>query len=335
MNADRRRFLAAVSGVALSGLAGCGGSGAGFDGTPTESATPAPVPTGNPDREGAISTVATFEGLGPVDVAVGPGGDLYMAMGVSGQVRRLPADRTGETGLTADATDLVAELDPGNGFLYALDTVDGTVYAANSSRARPTHGVWQVPTEGGEASRLAAFDTGVRLRGLFADGPGRLLVTDARAGTVSSVDTGDGAVEAWLDHPLFDASVRGPTGLVALEDALYVTNFERGRVVRVPVAADGSAGEPATLVEDSARLSGASGVTTDGRVLYVAAANLNRVVRVGAAGRLRTLATETDGLDLPTGVAVGPERESVFVVNFGFEEMVGLTGNPSLMRLRL
>jgi DNA-binding beta-propeller fold protein YncE len=331
---SRRRLLAAACGVTMGGLAGCRGL-SDLGTTPTERVTPAPVPATPTPREGETSRVVTFDGLGPVDVAATPNGALYMAMGISGQIRRLPADRTTETGLTVSETDLVARLDPGNGFLYALDVLDETVYAARSSRHSSTHGIWQL-SDGGDASRLAALDPRRRLRGLLVDGDRRrLLVTNARRGLLLTVDLDDGTTAEWFDDSLLDASVRGPTGLAWLGESVCVTNNERGRLVQIPVEADGSAGAPTALVENATRLSGASGVATDGQALYVAAANLNRIVRVEQSGELRTLATDDDGLDIPTGVATAPDNDELFVTNFGFEEMVGVTGDPSLSRLRL
>lgn len=334
---SRRRFLAAACSAATVGLAGCGGVVDDVDDrTPTDSVTPVPVPATQTPGEGLATTVVTFDGIGPVSVVLAPDGDLYMAMGVSGEIRRLPSDRTDEAGLTADATERVATLDAGNGFLYALDVFDGALYAVLSSREETTHGVWKLPLAGGEPTRVAALDPGLRLRGILIDAPrGRGLVTHARRGGLSTVDLNEGTVARWLDHQLFDAEIRGPTGVTRIEGTVYVTNYERGRVVRVPVAADGSAEGPSVLTEDTARLSGASGLTATDRTLYVAAANLNRVVQVGMDGDLRTLATADNGLDLPTDVALTADGDGLFVVNFGFEEMVGLTGSPSLIRLSL
>lgn len=331
---SRRRFLAAAGSAVTVGLGGCGQVA--DDRTPTDSVTPAPVPATQSPSERRATTVVTFDGIGPVSVAFGPGEDLYMAMGVSGEIRRLQSDRTGETGLTVDATERVTTLDAGNGFLYAIDILDETLYAALSSREETTHGIWKLPLDGDEATRIAAFDPGLRLRGILVDaGRNRALVTHARRGGLSTVDLDDGTATRWLDDQLFDAEIRGATGLTRKEGMVYVTNFEHGRVVQVPVADDGSAGTPSVYAEDTARLSGASGLTATDEALYVAAANLNRVIQVGTTGDLRTLAAAESGLDLPTDVALTPAGDGVFVANFGFEEMVGLTGSPSLIRLSL
>lgn len=330
----RRRFLAAACSAVTAGLAGCGGVV--DDRTATDSVTPVPVPTTRSPSAGRATTVVTFDGIGPVSVVVGPEGDLYMAMGVSGEIRRLPATRTGEAGLTADATERVATLDSGNGFLSALDVLDDTLYAALSSREASTHGVWKLPRAGGTPTRVTAFDPGLRLRGILVDAArNRALVTHARRGALSTVDLDDGTVTRWLADQLFDAEIRGATGLARIGETVYVTNFEHGRVVQIPVADDGTADAPSVLTEDAALLSGASGLTATDRTLYVAAANLNRVVQVGTDGDVRTLTAAESGLDLPTDVALAPDGEGLFVVNFGFEEMVGITGSPSLVRLSL
>lgn len=334
MSPTRRQLLASVMGGLMSGVAGCGGV-AGPDSAPTDSPSAAPVPTTQPGAGGPVTTVVAFDGLGPVNLTIAPNGDVYMAMGVSGQIRRLPAARTDETDLATDATELVATLDAGNGFVYALDILDGVVYAAVNSRQTPTHGVWQLPLDDGTPTRLAAFDPGVRLRALLADaGRDRLLVSHARQGVVSTVQIDNGSKTRWLDHRLLDADIRGPSGLTQADGTVYVSNNEFGRVVGVPVGSDGTAGPPSVVVEDPALLSGASGLAIDDESLYVAVANLNRVVQV-EGDDIQPLASGRDGLSLPTDVVRTPDGTALFVVNFGFEQMVGLTGNPSLMRVPL
>lgn len=318
----------------LPGLAGCGGV-AGPDSAPTDSPSAAPVPTTQPGAGGVVTTVVAFDGLGPVNLTIAPDGDIYLAMGVSGQIRRLPAARTDETDLETDATDLVATLDAGNGFVYALDILDGVLYAAVNSRQTPTHGVWQLPLDDGTPTRLAAFDPEVRLRALLTDGGrNRLLVSHAREGVVSTVQLDAGSKTRWLDHRLLDADIRGPSGLTQAEGTVYVSNNEFARVVEVPVGNDGSAETPTVVVEDPALLSGASGLAIADQSLYVAVANLNRVVQI-EGGNIKPLASGRDGLSLPTDVVRTPDGTALFVVNFGFEQMVGLTGNPSLMRVPL
>lgn len=341
--ATRRRFLAVACGGA-AGLAGCGDlSTAGFDGTATGTTTPAPVPTdGSGGRSGpaAVETVVSFDDRGPNGLAVDEDGAVYVSTGIAGEIRKLPADRTSETGLSADATERVAGLDPRDGFLYAIAVHDGALYAALSSRQPGTHGVWRLPLTGHTGpSKIAAFDTALRLRDVFVDEARcRLLVTHDRRGAVSAVALDGSETGGWLDHERLDATRRGPTGLASTPDGdVLVSHYERGRILRVPVGDDGAAGTPDVAVDDAAELSGAAGLATDGRTLYVAARNLNRVVRLPPDGSVETLATADAGLDLPTDVAVvrSGNSSAMFVANFGFEPMVGLTGDPSIVRLEL
>lgn len=339
----RRRLLAAVCGGA-AGVAGCAGlSGAGLDGTPSDTATPAPVPTATADggvAAATVDTVVSFDDLGPNSLAVDGEGAVYVGAGIAGQVRKLPTDRTGATGLSPDATERVATLETRDGFLLGIAIHERTLYAALSSRREETHGIWRVPLNGDPpATRVAPFDTDLQLREVFVDeSRNRLLVAHDRRGTVSAVDPVDGTVTTWLAHDLLEAPTRGATGLAAGADGdVLVTNYERGRIVRVPVADDGSPGEPTVAVEDAAGLSGAAGLAADDGMVYVAARNLNRILRIPPSGTIETLATADDGLDLPTDVAFAGAGEDgvLFVANFGFEPMVGLTGDPSLVRLEL
>jgi len=72
----------------------------------------------------------------------------------------------------------------------------------------------------------------------------------------------------------------------------------------------------------------------DGEICF--SVGITEPVTGSDAASLATRA-ERDGdeLDIPTGVATVPGGEELFVTNFGFEEMVGVAGDPSLSRLRL
>lgn len=330
----RRRLLAVVG--SLVGAAGCNDASSTTDTAATGTTTAAPVPTGGAARAGRVTTVVDFEGAGPIGLATAQSGDLYLAMSLSGAIRRLPATALAATDRPGTATELVATLPADRGLVSALDVHDGTVYATLDSGDAATHGVWQIPLEDGDPRRLAAVAPTRRLGGVLVDrARERLYVTGLHENVVSTVGLADGTATPWLDHQLLDTDGRGPTGLAGTANAVYVTTHEPGRVVRARSRADGTAAAPTVVAADALRLSGASGLALGDERTYVAAASLNRVVTVDAEGRLRRLAEAGDGLNVPTDVALGPDGDALFVANFGFKPLVGLTGPRSLLRVTL
>lgn len=88
---------------------------------------------------------------------------------------------------------------------------------------------------------------------LYPDGD-RLLVTESFGGAVYEVPIGGGAATTWVQDDLLDTDSFGANGITRIDDDVYVAvtrasggDDDVGRVVRVPVAADGSAGTPETF----------------------------------------------------------------------------------------
>lgn len=90
---------------------------------------------------GEVREVVSMPGdLVPENLAFDGDGDLYFGI-TAGQVRRLPADRTGETGLTLEDTRRVAAL-PGSVIGVESDvafdpTGDGDLFVCNFANPRP------------------------------------------------------------------------------------------------------------------------------------------------------------------------------------------------------
>lgn len=329
----RRRFVAGVGSLAAVSAAGCSGSespAAETEATPTDASGGAAPSTGTgtaTETEGAADTetatpdggaVETLVSIGgervPENMAFGPEGALYFGI-TAGELRRVPADQTGATGLTLDDTEQVATL-PG---AIGVETApDGTAYVAVATQDDRA-GVWSVAPEG-EASQLTAI-SGFPNDVLFDAERDRLLVTESRGGVVYAVTT-DGERTTWLDDDRLDTESFGANGLTRDADGnVYVAVTraanETGRLVRVPIESDGSAGEASTFLEGES-IFGADGITARGGHIYVAANSQNRVVRVTADGATSTVADADDGLVFPSDVlfGTGERADSLFVCNF-------------------
>jgi sugar lactone lactonase YvrE len=327
----RRRFLVSCGAIAGAGLAGCSGGE-----EPTESdQTPTPTADGDggadptatatdesttdtetaaPDQAAVETLVSVGGDRVPENMALGPDGGLYFGI-TAGEVRRVPTDQTGETGLSLDDTEQVATL-PG---AIGVETApDGTVYVAVATQDDQA-GVWEVPPDG-DASQvvgISGFPNDIHYDGDRE----RLLVTESQNGVVYAVTT-DGERSTWLDDDRLETESFGANGITRGGDGdIYVAVTrapeETGRLLRVPVESDGSPGDASMFFEGGA-IFGADGITSQDGDIYVAVNSQNRVVRVTTDGTTETVATGDDGLVFPSDVlfGTGDQPGSLFICNF-------------------
>ena len=275
---------------------------------------------------GHVQTFATFDpaaGEFPEGIAIDKHGNVYVSMIELDQIWKI--DPSGNR-------SVLVEIDvPGEGPAGLAVDAAGTVYAAvpafdleTGQTDRATRGVYRIRPEG-TAERLPGTDAMLFPNDLTLDKQGNVYATDTSSGTVWRVPR-DGSAELWSGDPLLagDGSFGfgfpiGANGIAFRNGEVIVANTERGRLVRIPVEPDGSAGE-ATVLADSTALLGADGIALDvhGDV-YVASSIFYTVVRVGSDGLVEILATADDGLNQPSTLAFGTgkgERQTLFVANF-------------------
>lgn len=288
----RRQLLAAGLTAGIGGLAGC------------SQLLEAP--------EIPIETVVSVPGE-PVaeNMAFDSDGNLYFGI-AAGELRRLPSARVGETGLTLADTDQVATLPSALGVETAPS---GTVYVAAADEA-DLSGVWEVRSDGNPSQfvGMGGFPNDI----LFDADRDRLLVTESNDGVVSAVGT-DRSQSTWLDDDRLDTDGFGANGITRDEAGdIYIsvtqTADDEGRLLRVPVAEDGSAGEP-TLFFEGSEIVGADGITAYDESIYVAANSQNRIVEVDSDGDPSTILTADDGLVFPSDVVFGPD-DMLYICNF-------------------
>jgi hypothetical protein len=101
----------------------------------------------------------------------------------------------------------------------------------------------------------------------------------------------------------------GANGITAIRGDVFVAvtrvTDNTGRIVRIPVACDGSAGEPEVYVEGP-QLFGADGLTSRGAELYVALNSQNRIATVTDAGNSGNGSGNSTGGRVQTVFAGGP-----------------------------
>ena len=259
--------------------------------------------------------------------AGGEKGNVYVGFYNTGEIWKLTP--SGKHGIfaTLDVTST-----NGGGLVgLALDD-EGSIYACDGSGNAATNGIWKVDKHG-NTSMLAATDPAGFPNAIAIDQAGNLFVSDSYLGEILKI-TPSGQVEVWVQSSLLlPVYAYGANGVEFDGGALFVANTDKGLIVRIPVAADGSAGAPTVFVQ-SPMLAGADGIAFDVlHNLYVAVDFQNMIVEVSPSGAITTLATASEGLDFPASTSFGQtsgERTSLYWTSGGWD-----FGNPSLQKMNV
>ncbi|MCH7606102.1 MAG: SMP-30/gluconolactonase/LRE family protein, partial [Chloroflexi bacterium] len=277
----------------------------------------------------------------PEGLAVDRDGNIYVGMAPTGEVKRISPQ--GQVSTFAKLPK------PGQGFMLGMEFAEsGELYIAMATMEADTHGVWRVSRDGSKVDRFAAMDVTTFPNGVTFDSAGNLYVSDTVGGAVWKVDK-QGAVSNWKADPIL-AGISppvNPLGMplgangLAFDDGdknLYVAVTEHGRIVRVPVNADGSAGEPEVFFEDLQKMGLPDGIVFDSAGnLYVAVVGNDRVVRISPSGEVTTLG-EGSPLQNPSDLRFGKgeDADTLFVANFALFRMLGIvpgTPRPGVFKL--
>jgi sugar lactone lactonase YvrE len=234
---------------------------------------------------------------------------------------------------------------PGKGFMTGLTFgPDGLLYAALVSfdpSVQP--GIYRIPASGGEGALFAKDAHMVFPNGLAFDARGTLFVTDSAAGAVYKIAP-SGAVGTWVSSALLAGDQNacggsgnpfpiGANGIAERHGAFFVTNTDKGSVLRVNINQDGTAGAPEIAAGPDCRaLAGADGLTVDTHGSLVIAVNRqNKMVRLPQTGAIEVVAAD-GALDFPASVTWdGP---TVIATNFALANASsGKPAKPGLLRI--
>jgi sugar lactone lactonase YvrE len=178
-------------------------------------------------------------------IAISPRRNLYVGMNIGGQLYKVAPD--GEVSLLAD---FVEEVDDSNLLGLAVDA-DENVYAAVWGYNDPSlNGVWRVDPTGHKELVLPIPGAywGSIPNALAFDRRGNLYVTDSGSGSIWRLEP-NGDSGPWLQDDLLQGDFFGANGIAYRKRSLWVLNYDRGRIVRIPIERDGSPGQPEIFVE--------------------------------------------------------------------------------------
>ena len=224
----------------------------------------------------------------------------------------------------------------------------GDLFVAMSSSDPETHGIWRVSRDGSSTERFSALDTAGFPNGLAFDSAGDLYVSDTTRGGIWKIDQ-QGDVETWSDDPILRGIIPpvsplgislGANGLAfdPGEQNLYVAVMEFGRIVRIPVNPDGSAGQAEVFTEEEGKLYDGVAFDQAGN-LYVADLGQDSISVISPAGDTTVLA-QGGGLQNPSDVkfGVGEGASTLYIANFNLLRMIGLvpeTPRPALHKMAI
>ena len=280
--------------------------------------------------ESEIEVVKSFDaesGELPEGISIDERGNMYVSLGAPFFV----GEGIGKIWkISADGSETTVLLDDPDGPAPAGLVADGrgTVYYAVPDIGGPNAGVYR-QTETGVPERLPGTENMFVPNGLALDGHGNLFVGDSVLGAVWRIPTRRPApAEIWLQHDLVAGCPPegfGVNGIAFWKGDLYAANTDRGALVRIPIARDGSPGEPELVAGnmdcEPEGLFGMDGIAFDVRGnVYATLVLQNQLVRIDPTdGTVTTLLTGDDGLWNPASVAFGTtrgNRKSIFITNY-------------------
>ncbi|GAA0943381.1 hypothetical protein [Pseudonocardia zijingensis] len=258
-----------------------------------------------------VRVLAEFDaaaGQNAESIAVEPGGDAVIGMIGARQVVRvrgdggakvlaampLPAGGDGTTPVVGAAQVTGVARDPGGAVVF--------LYAAG--RGGMT-GIWRLPPGATEPHLIVPLPADTMPNALIVDeAAGRFLVTDSTGGRVWEAPLHGGEPAVWSADPaLAPSRFFGANGLKLHGGAVWVSNYDRGTILRIPVQPSGAAG-PATV--HATGLAGVDDFDFTGRDDEILAAlnDTSEVVVVAQDGTHRVLLDGGDGLQGTTAVVV-------------------------------
>jgi predicted SnoaL-like aldol condensation-catalyzing enzyme len=257
-------------------------------------------------------------GQTPENLAVEPDGSTDVSFAKSRQVAHIAKDGSVRVlaTLPRPAGDDHA---PGTGYPATTGiarSADGTLYVNYNAGDAGLTGLWRL-RPGRAAERIVALTADSLPNGLVVDErSGQVYISDSKLETVWRAPLTGGTAQKWVTDPLLAPVANfGANGLKLHNGALWVSNFDQGLVLRVPVTARGTAGALAVRARDLPGVDDFA-FTGVGDELLATLNPANQVDLVRADGFHTAVLTSVDGLQSPSAIAL--QGRNVYVTDTAF-----------------
>jgi hypothetical protein len=179
---------------------------------------------------------------------------------------------------------------------------DGARYVNYSTGTAALTGIWRL-RQGCPPVRIAALPPTSLANGLAMSDDGTLYVADSALGVIWRAPASGGTPTVWASGPdLAPAGFLGANGLKVHGGAVWVTNTDRGTLLRIPIGPGGAAGPIQTIATG---LTGIDDLAFAGNDTILAALNtVSELALIRLDGTSTIVLTSADGLSNPTSVAV-------------------------------
>ncbi|MDN3021696.1 hypothetical protein [Streptomyces sp. S.PB5] len=245
-------------------------------------------------------------GQRPENITLEPGGSAVVTFAFSRQIARISP--TGEVRILATLPQPPAgSTTPvlSSPFLGGIvRTHDETLYFLYATGSSDLTGLWRL-RPGGTPQRIAALPADGLPNGLALDQHGhQLYIADSVLGTVWRVPVGGGTPTRWAAAPELAADgFLGANGIKIHRGAVWVSNLDKGTVLRIPVTRHGDAGPVQTRASGLVDIDDFA-FTGHGDTLLAAINADNEIALVKPGGQHKVVLTGADGLENPTSLAV-------------------------------
>jgi predicted SnoaL-like aldol condensation-catalyzing enzyme len=257
-------------------------------------------------------------GQTPENLVVEPDGSIDVSFAKSRQIAHIAKDGSVRVLATLPRPD-GADHAPGTSFPATTGIAragDGTLYFAYNAGDAALTGLWRL-RPGQAAERIVALAAESLPNGVVLDErSGQVYLSDSKLETVWRAPLAGGTAQKWVKDPLLASTSNfGANGLKLHNGALWVSNFDQGLLVRIPITSSGAAGALAVRARDLPGVDDFA-FTGVGDELLATLNPANQVDLVRENGFHTAVLTSVDGLQNPTAIAL--QGKNVYVTNAAF-----------------
>ncbi|MFB7783671.1 hypothetical protein ACFY0N_14820 [Streptomyces vinaceus] len=299
----------------------------------TAPAAATPKPPNSPDADLSLAEpriIAHFDfaaGETPENIALEPDGSADLTLALARQVVRV--DRHGGKRVLATLPDVADPQTPLLGVAVVsgiVRTHDGTLYVGYNTGTAES-GIYRI-TPDREVSKLVDMSPKGFVNGLALDEHlGLIYAADSVLGTVWRVSLDEEPeVTAWATGAALEPTTFiGANGIKVRDHAVWVSNFDRATLLRIPVDEDGSAGRTMTHATGLTGIDDFAFAGHGESVLAALNTTASELALVRPDGTHTVVLTKAAGLSGPTSVAV--RHHKAFVTSGAFLDGV----DPNLL----